>query len=123
MYLLSHVYYWASQGCPDAVPAGIVAINLGPNEADLTSEDAQEWRGICSSYGLLDNKAWQLDFSIEDVDLVRKDCGDEKHISYLENIQIVPDWQWHLIKQQPGLKYKEHDLAEHIEEMEAFDPE
>ena len=117
MHLLRHLFYWASQGSPDAVPAGIIAVDLGMNEADLHDQDIKQISICCCEYGIFDDSCWQLGFTMEDVDLVRK---LDRPFNYLTSDQIVSDWQWRLIKQQPGLRVSEHNLTTTIEEMEAF---
>ena len=39
---LQNVYYWASQGCIDVVPAGIIAVDLGLNKADLNDSEIKK---------------------------------------------------------------------------------
>ena len=34
MHFIRNVFYWATQGCPDALPKGVIAIDLG-DTADL----------------------------------------------------------------------------------------
>ena len=114
MYLLRHLYYWASEGCPDAVPAGIIAIHLGINEADHNDREIKDISNFCCSTGIFDDSCWQLGFEMDDVDLVRR----EQSPNYLTADQIVTDWQWGLIKQQPGLRTSEHCLAQVIAELE-----
>ena len=46
--------------------------------------------------------------------------NDAGHGVYLTNSQIVPDWQWELVKQRPGVKISEHNLAEALAELDAF---
>ena len=59
MHYLRLIYYWASEGCPDAVPAGIIAIDLGQNEADFNDpEERREIEVLCSDCGLLDDSCW-----------------------------------------------------------------
>ena len=117
MYYLENVYYWASEGCPDAVPAGIIAVNLGQNEANHNDEEIDDIRSCICSYGIFDDKGWQLDFQNEDIDLIRKDL-EGSTIGYLTSGQIVADWQWEMIKKQPGLRFSEHNLPETIKFME-----
>ena len=117
MHYLENVYYWASAACTDAVPAGIIAVDLGLNEANLNDSEITEIRNDLCSLGLFDDMGWQLGFTMEDIDLIRRLDGGA---AYLTAGQIVADWQWAAIKQQPGLKVFEHDLEEHLEEMEQF---
>ena len=120
MHYLRLIYYWASEGCPDAVPAGIIAIDLGQNEADFNDpEERREIEVLCSDCGLFDDSCWQVGATQEDVDLLVK-INDAGHGVYLTNSQIVPDWQWELVKQRPGVKISEHNLAEALAELDAF---
>lgn len=117
MYYLENVYYWASEGCPDAVPAGIIAVDLGQNEANHNDDEITDIRNCICSYGIFDDMGWQLKFENDDIDLIRKNI-EGSSIGYLTSGQIVADWQWELIKQKPGLRYAEHNLPEWIEEVE-----
>lgn len=117
MHYLENVYYWASEGCPDAVPAGIIAVDLGQNEANHNDTEIVAIRNCCCEYGLLDDTGLQLGFTSDDMDLIIRDKGD---YNLLTAGQIVADWQWEAIKATPGLRYEEHSLAATIEEMEAF---
>ena len=119
MHLLQHYFFWASDGAPDAVPAGIIAVDLGLNEADHHDHEIKAISNYCCSLGLFDDSTLQLGFTLEDRDLI---CRDQSP-NFLCSTQIVADWQWHLIRQQPGLRYAEHSLQETVEEMEAFNPE
>jgi hypothetical protein len=120
MHLIRSIFYWASDGCPDAVPAGIIAIDLGLNGANVNNpEELQEIVECCCCNGLFDDSCWQIGATNEDVDLIRKNTGPHTS-STLANDQIVPDWQWELIKQRPGLKYSEHNLRQTIEELNRF---
>ncbi len=118
MIFLHQVYYWASQGNTDAVPAGIIAIDLGFNEANFNDEDMKEMRACFCSHGLFDDTAWQLEFTMDDVDLVRGD--GIKWFGYLTSDIIVADWQWKLIKEQPGLRVAEYNWKEYLEEEERW---
>ena len=104
MYLLTHIFYWASDGCPDAVPAGVLAFSLGMNEASHQDEDIDQIFECACCFGLCNDAEEQLGFVGDDLDLVVRGNGN------LSANQIVPDWQWRLIKQHPGLRYVEHDL-------------
>jgi len=120
MHLLNHLYYWASEGCPDAVPAGIIAVDLGLNEANHNDTEIKEISNFCCELGIFDDSCWQLGFTQDDVDLVRKENPDGKGCTTLAATQVVADWQWELIKQQPGLRISEHNLEQVVAEMEAF---
>jgi hypothetical protein len=117
MKYLRQVYYHASAGSPDAIPAGIIAVDLGFNEANFNDEEMIEIRNCITSYGLFDDTAWQLEFQMDDVDLVRGEVGS---MTYITSDIIVADWQWKLIKEQPGLRVAEHNLSETIEEIERW---
>ncbi len=116
MIYLRQVYYWASQGNTDAIPAGVIAVDLGFNEANFNDEEMGDISSCISSYGLFDDTVWQLGFEQDEADLVRGD--GVKWFGYLTSDIIVAEWQWKLIKEQPGLRVSEHNLQEHIEEME-----
>lgn len=118
MKYLRQVYYWASKGSPDAVPAGIICIGLGFNEANFNDEEMSEIRLNLSSHGMFDDTGWQLGFSMDDIDLVRGEDG--KYASFLTTDIIVADWQWELIKKQDGLRIAEIDFLEYIAEMERW---
>ena len=117
MHYLEHVFYWASAGCPDAVPAGIIAVDLGLNEASLSDPEIREIRNFLCDECFFDGIGWQLGFTMENIDLIRKLEGDA---NYLTSGQVVADWQWKLIKTHPGLRFFEHNLEEHIAEIERF---
>ena len=115
MPFLEHVYYWASEGCPDAVPAGIIAVDLGLNEADHNDSEIKEIRNDLCDLGIFDDMGWCLGFGEDTIDLIRKLDGDA---AYLTAGQIVADWQWAVIKQQPGLRFYEVDLDVLVAELE-----
>ena len=117
MHFLENVYYWASDGCPDAKPAGVIAVDLGQNEADFHDEEIRAIRNCCCEYGLLDDTGLQLGFTSDDMDLI---CRNEGDANFLTAGQIVADWQWAAIKETPGLRYAEHSLVATVEEIEAF---
>ena len=104
MYLLTHVYYWASDGCPDALPAGILAFNLGMNEASHHDDEIDQIFECACGFGLFDDVPEQLGFVGDDADLILRESG------LLTAHQIVSDWQWELMKQHRALLYVEHDL-------------
>ena len=118
MKYLRQVYYWASQGNTDAIPAGIIAVDLGFNGANFNDEEMEEIRMELTSCGLFDDSAWQLGFTMDDVDLVRGD--GVKSFGYLTTDTIVSDWMWELMKKQPGLRISEAVLADEYLEDEQF---
>ena len=119
MQLLRHIYFWASEGCPDAMPAGIIAVDLGLNEANHNDQDIGEFVLAATSWGFFDDSCWQIGCTMEDADLVRKLDGP----GYLTSDQIVTDWQWEQIKKTPGLRFAEHSFAEAEAEMAAWEEE
>jgi len=113
MYFIRNVYYWASQGYPDAVPAGVIAVNLESTE-DLTS-NVREVALALTSQGFMDDTGYQCGVSSEDQDLILKLVPHERHGEigqYLTSDQLLSDWQFELLKQQPGLTISEHTLSE-----------
>ena len=116
MTFLEHYYFWASNGCPDAMPAGIIAVKLGQNAADHNDQDIKEIRNDLCAEAFFDDATLQLGFTGDDRDLICRSI----HPNFLCSSQIVADWQWELIKQQPGLRFAEHDLAEFQAEVERF---
>ena len=117
MMYLEHIYYWASAGCTDAVPAGIIAVDLGLNEANLDDPEIDEIRNFLCEECFFDDMGWQLGFTQEDIDLIPRN-GDGA--AYLTSGQIVADWQWSALKKVPGLRVSEHNLEQHLEELERF---
>lgn len=109
MKLLHSIFYHASAGFPEAVPAGIIAVDLS-DACDLT-DDASEIARALTSVGLFDDSAFLLDFSREDADLVRG-SEDASTFHYIVSNQIVPDYQWQLIKREA--KFRIHEI-EHDE--------
>ena len=120
MHFIKNVFYWASDGCPEAVPAGIIAVNCA--DEICMNCDLDEVYGMICSWGIFDDTCWQLGFTNEDVDLIRKE-NENGHLQYLCTSQIVPDWQWNQIKNQPNMKVVEVDFLEYVKSMEEFDPE
>ena len=116
MHLIRNVYYWASDGCVEAVPAGIIAVNCG--DEICPDCDVNEISGMLSSWGVFDDTCWQLNFQMDDVDLIRKDDG--KYVRYLARDQIVPDWQWNQIKNQSNMRVHEVDFLELVRGSEEF---
>ena len=120
MFFVRSIFYWASKGYPDAVPAGIIATDLG-DTADLSS-DIKEIALNLTSQGIHDDSCWQCQIATEDRDLLVKTVPHEKYGEighYLTSDQLLPDWEYQLIKQQPGLVVSEH----HYLEMEFDDSE
>ena len=113
MHFIRSVYYWASKGCPDALPKGVIAIDLEDTE-DLGS-DVREIGLALTSQGFFDDTCWQVGCTQDDVDLVVKTIPHETYgeIGHtLSNDQIIPSWQFELLKQQPGLAVSEHHYLE-----------
>ena len=96
MYMLTQCFYWASIGCPDAMPAGALAFKLGQNEADFDDpeEEPDAIMECASGLGLLDDAAKQLGFEAEDVDLLFRDPEGGDNPTYLTANVIVSDWMW-----------------------------
>ncbi len=113
MYFVRSVYYWASKGCPDAVPAGIIGVNMGT--IIDTYDDLKETSYVLSSIGIFDDTCWQLEFTQEDVDLIVKDQPDTKRFQTLSNDQILPDWQWELMKADPRVRVSEHHFKDYLD--------
>lgn len=119
MKMITQVYFWASIGCPDAMPAGALVFNLGMNEANF--DDEEECQAIlecASELGLLDDAAEQLGFSDEDTDLLFRDPEGGDDPNYLTSNCLVSDWMWDQIKMHPGLNYVEHDLEALLDAFE-----
>ena len=116
MFFLENYYLWASEGCPDAVPAGVIAIDLGMNGADFSDTRTTELRNELCSEGFFDDAPLQLGFTGEDKALICREEGP----NFLCSSQVVADWQWALMKQQPGLRTSEFNLAEYMQEVERF---
>ena len=119
MYMLTQVYYWASIGCPDAMPAGALAFKLGMNEANF--DDSEECDAIlecAADLGLLDDAAEQLGFEDEDKDLLFRDPEGGDDPNYLTANCLVSDWMWSQLKMHPGLNWVEHDLDALLEAFE-----
>lgn len=119
MYLLTNVYYWASAGCPDAVPAGLLAFSLGLNETSHDDvEEADAALMVASNLGLLDSACEDLGFVGSDIDLIYRDPGDGEK-NFLTSSLIVSNWMWREIKKAPSLNYVEHDLEALLDELDA----
>ena len=113
MHFIRSVFYWASQGCTAAVPKGIIAVDLG-DTADLSTDVKETGLALCSK-GFFDDTTWQVGATQEDVDLILKLIPHEKYGEIGQTLsfdQIIPTWQYELIKQRPGLLVSEHSLAD-----------
>ncbi len=117
MQLLRSLYYHASSGFPEAVPAGIIAVDLA-DEVDLT-DDLSELSKVLTSVGIFDDSCFLLGFSNEDADLVRGSV-DSETFHYVVSNQIVPNYQWELIKQEPSIRIYEVPHSEVMELMRDF---
>ena len=125
MHFVRSVFYWASQGCPDALPKGVIAVDLD-DTADLSS-DVREIGLALTSQGFFDDTCWQVGCTKEDVDLVVKTVEHPKYGQMghtLSNDQIIPTWMFEQLKSQPGLAVSEHHYLqmECDEVPERFDP-
>ena len=113
MHFIRSVYYWASKGCPDAVPKGIITVDL-EDTADLTS-DVREIGLALTSQGFFDDSCWQVGCTQEDVDLVVKTSTHPKYGEMghtLSNDQIIPSWMFERLKEQPGLVISEQSIRD-----------
>lgn len=116
MYLVRSVFYWASQGCPEALPAGMIAINM--HSCINLNDDVKEVSNMLCSIGIFDDTCWQLGFTKEDVDLISRDTNDS--FQTLSNDQIVTKWQWEAIKEKHDIRLSEHDFKDYLD---FIDPE
>ena len=113
MHFIRSVYYWASKGCPDAVPKGIIAVDL-EDTADLTS-DVREIGLALTSQGFFDDSCWQVGCTQEDVDLIVKTSTHPKYGEMghtLSNDQIIPSWMFERLREQPGLVISEQSIRD-----------
>ncbi len=113
MHFIRSVFYWASQGCPAAVPKGIISVDLG-DTADLSTNVKEVGLALCSQ-GFFDDTTWQVGATQEDVDLILKLIPHDKYGEIGQTLsfdQIIPTWQYELIKQRPGLVVSEHSLSD-----------
>ena len=113
MHFVRSVFYWASKGCPGAIPKGIIAVDM-EDSVDLSS-DLKEVGLELTSLGMFDDTSLQVGCTLEDRDLITKILPHEKYGELghtLSNDQIMPSWQFELIKQQPGLVVSEHHYLE-----------
>ena len=109
MHLLRSVYLHASKGCPEATPAGIIAVAM-PDDVDLTC-CAEQIATEITSLGVWDDAAFQLGFTREDADLVRG-SEDNEQFSYIVSHQILPNYQWKILKQSASFPIAEHSFSE-----------
>ena len=120
MHLIRICYFLASQGCPDAFPAGVIAVDLGFNEANMNDESKREWAIECAERCMFDNSSLQLGLTYQESQgLLHKEVGPHLSTS-LSNDMIVADWQWEAMKKTPGLNYVEHSIEEDDKENERF---
>ncbi|MDC0260707.1 hypothetical protein OAK65_01170 [Synechococcus sp. AH-551-N17] len=113
MHFIRSVFYWASQGCPEGGPKGIIAVDLG-DTADLATDVKEVGLALCSQ-GFFYDTTWQVGATQEDVDVILKLIPHEKYGEIGQTLSfdhIIPDWQYELIKQRPGLVVSEHSLAD-----------
>ena len=111
MYFIRSLYYWGSG--VDAIPKGVIAVNL-EDTADLTSNVKEVGLDLCS-LGMFDDSAYQVGATADDQDLLVKLVPHEQYGEigvYLTSDQIVPDYQFELLKKQNGLVISEHTLSE-----------
>ena len=121
MYFVRSIYYWGSG--VEALPKGVIAVDL-QGSADLTSNVKEVGLELCSQ-GFFDDSCWSVGCTQEDVDLVVKSIPHEKYGTigqYLTNDQIIPDWQYELVKQHPNIVISEHSLSD-MEDLEYCDCE
>ena len=109
MHFVRSVYVWASQGCPDAVPKGVIAVDL-EDTVDL-SDDLKEIATALCSGSFFDDSCWQVGCSQDDVDLIVKSVPHGKYGEmgvYLTSDQLMPSWQFEQFKSKEGLAVSEH---------------
>ena len=113
MHFLHSVYYRASYGCPDALPKGIIAVDL-EDTVDLTA-DAQEVGRSLSCQGFFDDRCWKVGCELDDADLVVNVTPHEKYGEiggYITSDQIVPTWMFEQIKNQPNVVVFEQSIRD-----------
>lgn len=122
MHLLRFKYYLASEGCPDAVPAGIIAVDLGFNFDDLdTSEDGDvdDVALCCAERGFFDDSDLQL--GIEGGEGITWQEVGPHHAVCLSNDLVLPSFVWAAMKSaMPNLNYVEHSIEEDDKQNEIF---
>ena len=114
MHLLRFRYFLASEGCPDATPAGIIAVDLGFNFEALDADDESETEDVvlcCAQRGFFDDSDLQL--NIEGGEGVTWQEVDPHHAVCLTNDLILPTFVWEAMKASAAnLNYVEHSIAE-----------
>lgn len=120
MHLIRIYYFLASRGCPDALPAGVIAVDLGFNEASMCAESTREWMLECTERSMFDDSSLQLGLHFQDSEGVLHKTTGPHHCEFLANDMIVADWQWEAMKASPGLNYAEHSIEEDDKENERF---
>lgn len=111
MHLLRFHYYLASEGCPDAMPAGIIAVDLGFNFDDLDADEDGDIEDVvlcCSERGFFDDSELQL--GIEGGDGITHKVVGPHHAVCLSNDLVVPTFMWEALKTTPGFVYSEHSI-------------
>ena len=84
------------------------------DKAELSTDVKKVGLELCSQ-GFFDDTTWQVGATHDDVDLILKLIPHEKYGEIGQTLsfdQIIPDWQYELIKQRPGLVVSEHSLAD-----------
>ena len=126
MHFVRQVFYWASHGCPDAVPKGVIAVDL-EDTVDL-SADVRELALELTSLGYFDDTCWQVGCTQDDVDLITKTIQHPKYGEMgqtLSNDLLIPTWMFEQLKQRPGLVVSEHHyqdmLCDDCPECEMYD--
>ena len=112
MVFVSSIFYWASYQCPDAIPAGIIAVKIG-ERTNIADENIDFIHNQLCSFGLFDDCSLQLEIPTDEVDLIKRDHAP----NLLTSSQILPDWQWDQIKKQQGIRIAEHDLDQYLDEF------
>jgi len=89
MKFLCNYFYWASEGSVEATPAAIVCVDVSDTVDHTTSPNDV---GVSlRTAGVFDDIGWRLGFTQDDVDLIRKDKGDNT-FAYLTSEFIVADF-------------------------------
>ena len=109
MQLLHSIFYHASYGFVEALPAGIIAVDISDTR-DLTDNPAEVAREL-TSFGAFDDAAFLLGFTNEDADLVRG-SADSEQFHYVVSSQLVPDYQWAAIKREAKFRIYELKLED-----------
>ena len=124
MHFIRQVFYWASSGCPDAVPKGIVAVDLEGHFDQKT--DLIELGNLLCSIGIFDDTCWQIGCTKEDVDLIVKTEDRPQYGQMgrtLSNDAIIPTWQCDIIKKDERIKISEHTFTEYLDFLNPEDRE